>query len=125
MATPRSYAEFWPFYVREHAAPGTRRLHFIGTAGVIAVAIATLASRLWWLLVALPVAGYGLAWLSHATIERNRPATFTHPLWSLIGDFHMFALMLAGRMEREVERHRQGPRLSQTKQDSGTRRARR
>ena len=64
---------------------------------------------------AVPLVGYGFAWLSHATIERNRPATFSYPLWSLAGDFHMFALMLAGRMEREVERHRDGPRLSDTR----------
>lgn len=57
-----------------------------------------------WLLLAMPFAGYGPAWAAHALIEHNRPATFRHPLYSLIGDMHMLALSLAGRMETEVER---------------------
>ena len=112
MARPRSYGEFWPYYVREHADRRTRALHFAGTAGAIAVAVAAAASGRWWLLAAIPVLGYGFAWVAHAFVERNRPATFTHPLWSLIGDFHMFALMLTGRMGREVARHREGARLA-------------
>ncbi len=113
MAGPRSYREFWPYYVREHARARTRALHFAGTAGVIALAVAAAVVGSGWLLLALPVVGYGFAWVAHAFVERNKPATFTHPLWSLIGDFHMFALMLTGRMEREVDRHREGPRLAE------------
>ncbi len=112
MARPQSYREFWPYYVREHARARTRALHFAGTAGVLALMAAAAILANGWLLLALPVVGYGFAWAAHAFVERNKPATFTHPLWSLIGDFHMFALMLAGRMEREVERHRAGPRLA-------------
>lgn len=112
MARPRTYAEFWPYYVREHERTATRALHFAGTAGMIALAILAAATLEGWFLLALPVAGYGFAWLSHAVVERNKPATFAHPLWSLVGDFHMFGLMLAGRMDREVERHRGGPRLA-------------
>lgn len=111
MARPRSYREFWPFYVREHARPRTRALHFAGTAGVIVLLGVVLASANWWLLAALPVVGYGFAWAAHALVERNKPATFTHPWWSLVGDFHMFALMLVGRMDGEVQRHAQGKRL--------------
>jgi len=114
MARPTSYREFWPYYVREHGKPATRALHFAGTAGVIVLAVVAAATADGWLLLALPVVGYGFAWLAHALVERNRPATFTHPWWSLVGDFHMFALMLAGRMGREVERHAKGPRLAQT-----------
>ena len=112
MARPRSYREFWPFYVREHARGTTRALHFAGTGAVIVLLVGALATGTWWLLAALPVAGYGFAWAAHAFVERNRPATFTHPLWSLTADFHMFGLMLAGRMGREIERHGQGPKLA-------------
>ncbi|MDA1071909.1 MAG: DUF962 domain-containing protein [Proteobacteria bacterium] len=115
MARLRSYREFWPYYVREHASGTTRALHFAGTAGVIALAIAAAVSGNGWLLLAVPVLGYGFAWFAHAFVERNKPATFTHPLWSLIGDFHMFALMLTGRMEREVAHHREGSRLADRK----------
>ncbi|MBC6440313.1 MAG: DUF962 domain-containing protein [Rhodospirillales bacterium] len=112
MARLQSYREFWPFYVREHLKNTTRWLHFIGTAGVIVIAILTIVKADPWLLPAIPVFGYGFAWLSHAFVERNKPATFTHPVWSLIGDFQMFGLMLTGRMNAEAARHAEGPRLA-------------
>lgn len=114
MARPTSYREFWPYYVREHQSGTTRALHFAGTAGVIVLLIAAVATGTWCLLAALPLCGYGFAWASHAFVERNRPTTFTHPFWSLMADFHMFALMLGGRMGREVERHGRGARLADT-----------
>jgi hypothetical protein len=103
MARPRSFEEFWPFYVAQHRRPSTRALHFAGTTMVLgAVAAAALVSP-WWLAVA-PVLGYGPAWAGHFFCEKNRPATFTYPLWSLRGDFRMYRLILTGRMAPEVER---------------------
>jgi hypothetical protein len=102
MTRPRSYREFWPYYVAEHAQSGTRWLHFAGTAGALALfAIGIVTVNGWWW-VAMPVLGYGFAWSGHYVIERNTPATFRHPVWSLIADFHMFVLMCAGRMESEI-----------------------
>jgi hypothetical protein len=97
-----SYRQFWPFYVSQHLQPGTRVLHFIGTTAFILCVVAAIAAQTWWLLLLGPVVAYGLAWLAHIFVERNRPATFTHPLWSLIGDFHMYGLMWLGRMDTEV-----------------------
>lgn len=98
-----SYEEFWPFYVSQHRRPATRRLHFLGTALVwAALAAGILVSPVW--LSAAPLAGYGFAWIGHFVFEKNRPATFAYPLWSLRGDFRMFRLMLLGLMEPEVER---------------------
>ena len=102
MSAHRSFAEFWPFYLREHSRPGTRALHFAGTALVLLLAGAALIAAEWRLLLVLPVAGYSFAWLSHAAVERNRPATFIHPLWSLAADFRMFYLWLSGGLEREL-----------------------
>ncbi len=105
-AGPRDYREFWLLYVRLHAAPLTRLLHMAGTGlGLVALA-AALAWQRWWLVLAAPVVSYGLAWAGHLFVERNRPATFAHPLWSLRADLEMCGRMLAGRMGREVARAR-------------------
>ena len=102
MARYSSFAEFWPFYLREHSKPRTRAIHYSGTSLVVLIAAAALLSGSWWLLAAMPVAGYGFAWASHAAVERNRPATFTHPLWSLRADFRMWWLWLTRRLEPEL-----------------------
>ena len=99
-----SFAEFWPFYLREHSKPSTRALHYVGTALVIAVAVFALATGRWWFLLAMPLAGYFFAWLAHFTVERNRPATFTYPLWSLGADFRMFWYWVTGRLGPELDR---------------------
>jgi hypothetical protein len=99
-----SFTEFWPFYVHQHSRHLTRTLHFIGTAAVILlVLLAALYSK--YLFLAVPVAGYGFAWAAHFLVEKNRPATFSYPLWSLIADFKMFFLMCAGKMDQEVVRY--------------------
>lgn len=98
------YADFWPYYLREHARPGTRALHFLGTGLALALLASALATGRWGLLVAVPVTGYLFAWIGHLVVERNRPATFRYPLWSLGSDFRMFFLWLSGRLGRELER---------------------
>lgn len=100
----RRFADFWPHYLREHSKPSTRRLHYIGTSLVVLIAVGALATGRWLLLAALPVAGYGFAWFAHFRVERNRPATFTYPLWSLAADFRMWGLWLAGKLGPELER---------------------
>lgn len=94
----KSFEEFWPFYLREHSDPRNRRLHFVGTLLVHAVLIYAFVTKAWMVLWLLPVIGYGFAWIGHFIVEKNRPATFTHPLWSLRGDFKMFYLMCAGKL---------------------------
>jgi hypothetical protein len=102
MSAFRSFGDFWPHYLREHARPATRLIHVAGTSLVIIIGLAALALRSWWLFAAMPVAGYGFAWASHFAVERNRPATFTHPLWSLRADFRMWRLWLTGGLGAEL-----------------------
>ena len=99
-----SFAEFWPFYLREHSRPRTRALHYIGTTLVVMIAVFAVMTGRWWFFLAMPVAGYFFAWIAHFTVERNRPATFTYPLWSLAADFRMWWLWLSGRLAPELER---------------------
>ncbi len=97
-----TFEEFWPFYVSQHSKSATRWLHFAGTSGAAAIVAAAFVFRRPVAASLAPVFAYGLAWFSYFAIERNRPATFTYPLWSLRGDFRMFALMLRGRMTRHL-----------------------
>ncbi|HEX5664987.1 MAG TPA: DUF962 domain-containing protein [Xanthomonadaceae bacterium] len=93
-----SFREFYPFYLSEHANRISRRLHFIGSCGVLLlVALAIVRGNAWWLLAAL-LCGYGFAWVGHFFFEKNRPATFKHPLYSFIGDWVMFGDILRGKI---------------------------
>ena len=99
-----SFDEFWPHYVHAHRNPVNRALHYAGTTAAIGtVAAATVTLNPAWLLLT-PVVGYGPAWLGHFAFEKNKPATFDHPLWSLRADFKMLGMALRLKMRAEVER---------------------
>jgi hypothetical protein len=104
-----AYAEFWPYYLGEHALAATRAWHLAGTAlGLCLLGSAAILAE-WRLLPAALVAGYAPAWIAHAVIERNRPATFGYPLWSLVSDLRMLALWLAGGLAAEIARQAGNP----------------
>jgi hypothetical protein len=99
-----SFTEFWPHYVAEHRQKGTRILHAAGTTAGMALALVLITRGKWRLLPLAFIPGYGAAWLAHFFIEKNRPATFDHPLWSLMGDYKMISMMATGTMDAEVKR---------------------
>ncbi|EPS65434.1 hypothetical protein M569_09344, partial [Genlisea aurea] len=95
--------DFWPIYMNHHTKPETRRWHFVGTAcSLLFLVFSLLFSR--WLVVLVPLLGYGLSWYGHFFVEGNVPDTFRHPIWSLVCDFRMFGLILTGRIDREIKR---------------------
>ena len=101
-----SFEEFWPFYLSEHRNPVCRALHFAGTS--LALLLLAIGLTLCPYCIPLaPFAGYGFAWPAHFFFEKNRPATFKHPLWSLRGDFRMYRLMWLRRLGPEMERARE------------------
>lgn len=93
-----TFAEFYPYYLSEHSNRTCRRLHFVGTSlglGFVLLAFTTL--NFWWLLAGL-ACGYAFAWVGHFFFEKNRPATFTYPFYSFLGDWVMWKDMLVGKI---------------------------
>jgi len=98
MSSFASFHDFYPYYLHEHRDRRCRRMHFIGSTLVLLIVLFALFSeRLAWLWLA-PVAGYGFAWVGHFAFEKNRPATFRHPLYSLMGDWVMYWDVLRGKV---------------------------
>ena len=96
----QSFKEFYPFYLSEHQNKTSRTLHFIGTFIVLALLgffiVAQKEARFW---IALPLVGYGFAWVGHAFFEKNKPATFRYPLYSYCGDWVMFKDIICGKIK--------------------------
>ncbi len=99
-----SYADFWPYYLREHAKPQTRAIHYVGTAVALASLAALIVTGNFRYALGAVIGGYAFAWVGHFFIEKNRPATFTYPLWSLISDFRMAFTWATGRLGPELDR---------------------
>lgn len=105
MAAEKKYKSFWsfyPYYLTEHSDLTNRTLHFVGTALLLVILIVAIAIQKWWLLALIPVVGYGFAWVGHFFIEKNKPATFTYPLYSLGSDFVMFWHILTGQIGKKL-----------------------
>ena len=92
-----SLKEFYPYYLTEHQNPTSRVLHFIGTGLVLVVLVTAIAMAKYIWLAAIPLIGYGFAWVGHFFFEKNKPATFTYPFYSLASDFLLFFDLLRGK----------------------------
>jgi len=95
----QSFAEFYPFYLSQHQNVTCRRLHFLGSLMIIILLVYSLLTGNLQFLVLLPIFGYGCAWLGHFVFEKNKPATFTYPLYSLLGDWVMFKDILLQKIK--------------------------
>ena len=90
-----SFKQFYPFYLSQHLNPICRGLHFIGTFCIIGIIMYSYININALLIV--PFCGYGFAWIGHFFFEKNRPATFSYPVYSFIGDWVMFKDILTGK----------------------------
>lgn len=99
----RTYKEFWPFYLREHSLRICRAWHYLGTTIAIVSILALIGTGNLWFLLLTPIGAYGCAWTGHFIFEKNRPATFKYPWWSLISDFRMYFLWLSGGLGKHLE----------------------
>ena len=100
----QSFEAFWPYYLGEHKLITCRVLHYIGTIASAALLVFLVATQQWVWLPMVLVAGYGPAWIGHFFVEKNRPATFTYPKWSLMGDYKMFYMAIRGELRQELSR---------------------
>jgi len=96
----QSFKEFYPYYLSEHSKKGTRIWHYIGITVFFALLIGGFILGQYMLFFGLPLAGYGCAWIGHFFVEKNKPATFQYPLWSLTSDFVMYFQWLSRRLKR-------------------------
>jgi hypothetical protein len=99
-----TYRDFWPYYLQEHSRPQTRAIHYVGTGLATLCFLAFIVTGNLWFVAAALVSGYAFAWVGHFFIEKNRPATFTYPFWSLISDFRMAWSWVTGNLNGELER---------------------
>ena len=94
-----SFAEFYPFYLSEHANRTCRRLHFAGsTLALLCLLALVVTGNPWWIAGGL-LAGYGFAWVGHFGFEKNKPASFKRPLYSFMGDWVMYRDIWAGNIK--------------------------
>jgi len=93
-----TFKEFYPYYLSEHSDGRCRALHFVGSLCVLFLLIAAVVTSNVVLVGLVPLAGYGFAWIGHFAFERNKPATFDYPLYSLAADWVMLKDILIGRV---------------------------
>jgi hypothetical protein len=93
-----TFKDFYPFYLGEHSDRACRRMHFIGSSLVLLTLLGVLVTGRLWGLALMPLFGYGFAWMGHFFFEKNRPATFTYPLYSFLGDWVMYRDIVLGRI---------------------------
>jgi hypothetical protein len=94
----RTFGDFYPFYLSEHANRTTRRLHFVGTSVALVLLIASVVTQIWWLIAVALVQGYAFAWVGHFFFEHNKPATFKYPGFSFMGDWRLWWEILSGKL---------------------------
>lgn len=95
----KDFTEFYPFYLSQHTNQICRRLHFVGSCLILLLIFYVAVFGGLYLLLFMPLIGYGFAWIGHFIFEKNRPATFVYPIYSFIGDWVMFRDIVIGKIK--------------------------
>lgn len=101
----RNFQDFWPYYLRQHSKPWCRFWHYLGNFLFLLIFLSAIIKRTLPLVFISVVSAYILAWIGHFFVEKNKPATFQHPLWSLQADFKMIGLFLRGKLHEELAKY--------------------
>jgi hypothetical protein len=99
----RDFRSFYAHYLNEHSNEKNRLLHFLGTLFFMVLVLAGFVMGKWWLFFLIPIVGYGFAWVGHFFVEKNKPATFSQPVFSLAADFVMFWHIITGQIHSKLE----------------------
>ena len=70
---------------------------------VFILPVLAITSQKYWYFALIPLVAYGFAWIGHFFFEKNKPATFQYPLYSLGSDFVMFWHMLTFQIGTKLE----------------------
>ncbi len=100
----QNFDEFWPHYLEQHRRAGCRVMHYLAAITAVTLLVIACCAACPWTMMSVPIAAYLLAWLGHALIERNRPATWRYPVWSLRAEVRMVTLAVRGRLGDELRR---------------------
>ena len=84
-----SFKEFYPYYLSEHKLKINKILHALGSIYGLIFLIFVIFSEQYKLIPIAFLIGYFFAWIGHFIYEKNKPATFKHPLYTFMGDWVM------------------------------------
>ena len=93
-----TFQEYYQHYLILHQNKWCRRLHVLGQLATILFIVFCLSVRAYWLLLVSPFIIYPFAWSGHVFFEKNKPASFTNPIWAKVCDWVMFKDILIGRI---------------------------
>lgn len=90
----KSFSDFWPYYLSQHTLQITQVLHAFGLILAIGLLGTGIITQNYLVFLAVPLVGYLPAWFGHFVFEKNRPATFSNPFYSILGDFKLLKRVL-------------------------------
>jgi hypothetical protein len=99
MSEPKTFSEYYAYYLTLHQNKVNRRLHVAGQCVTLLTLLGAIFLKSWLLLVLTPVVVYPFAWTGHVVFEKNTPAAWSKPLWAKACDWVMLRDIVRGKIE--------------------------